>query len=464
MRFKLSLLFLFLISLINAQSEVNYSPKTVLYNHLSNLQIENYKPEQAAESFPITDPSKAKKAAKQLKQILDGNGIYISMEDVPESPNYKDSIENKSVYYIDNSYRNLYLEKVNGKWFYSRETVNAIPQLYKKLYPLGFHLDAYFTNPFWKTRFLTIQTWQWFSLLVLIVISVVLYFIFSVSVKKVSQILFSKWLGKEFFKEVNFQKGVKVFSWYIAFKIAILLLPSIQLPVQLNLVFIRGLEILSIFLLVFVLIRLVSAIFSLLEKAAEKTENTMDDQLLPVIRKIVKVLIWVVGAIFILAQLKINITALLAGLSIGGLAMALAAQDTVKNFFGSVMIFLDRPFQIGDWIHFDEVDGVVEEVGIRSTRIRTFANSLVYVPNAHLANVTVDNMGLRQFRRYKTEIGITYDTPPEIIDLFVEGIKEIISSRNYLTSLAPSPVTSAVTHDAIRVEFFRRRRLPFILL
>ena len=90
------------------------------------------------------------------------------------------------------------------------------------------------------------------------------------------------------------------------------------------------------------------------------------------------------------------------------------------------MIFLDRPFQIGDWIHFDEVDGVVEEVGIRSTRIRTFANSLVYVPNAHLANVTVDNMGLRQFRRYKTEIGITYDTPPEIIDLFVEGIKEII--------------------------------------
>ena len=117
---------------------------------------------------------------------------------------------------------------------------------------------------------------------------------------------------------------------------------------------------------------------------------------------------------------------LLAGLSIGGLAFALAAQDTVKNFFGSLMIFVDKPFQVGDWITSGDVDGTVEEVGARSTRIRTFANSVIYVPNGNLANATIDNHGLRVMRRFYTTITITYDTPPDLIETFVNGLKSII--------------------------------------
>jgi len=111
------------------------------------------------------------------------------------------------------------------------------------------------------------------------------------------------------------------------------------------------------------------------------------------------------------------------------LAFALAAQDTVKNFFGSIMIFIDKPFQIGDWITAGDIDGTVEEVGLRSTRIRTFRNSVVYVPNGNLANATVDNHGLRIFRRFYSQIAINYDTPPDLIELFVEGLKKIVQDH-----------------------------------
>ncbi|MDH5610267.1 MAG: mechanosensitive ion channel family protein, partial [Cyclobacteriaceae bacterium] len=120
---------------------------------------------------------------------------------------------------------------------------------------------------------------------------------------------------------------------------------------------------------------------------------------------------------------------LLTGLSIGGLAFALAAQDTIKNFFGSLMIFIDKPFQIGDWITSGDIDGTVEEVGFRSSRVRTFRNSVMYVPNGKMADSLIDNHGLRQYRRFFTQIAITYDTPPELIDGFVEGLRKIVLSH-----------------------------------
>jgi MscS family membrane protein len=134
----------------------------------------------------------------------------------------------------------------------------------------------------------------------------------------------------------------------------------------------------------------------------------------------------VIGGLFILQNLNVNITALLAGISIGGLAIALAAQDTLKNFFGSLMIFIDKPFSVGHWITSGDLDGTVEEVGFRSTRIRTFRNSLTYVPNGKLADSTIDNHGLRQYRRFFMHISITYDTPPDLIEVFVEGLRKIV--------------------------------------
>jgi len=123
------------------------------------------------------------------------------------------------------------------------------------------------------------------------------------------------------------------------------------------------------------------------------------------------------------------VTALLAGLGLSGLAVALAAQDLLKNLFGSVTVLLDRPFRIGDWVKVGDVEGVVEEIGFRSTRVRTFYASLITLPNARLIDASVDNYGARAFRRWSTRISITYDTPPESVDAFCEGLRQIVRAN-----------------------------------
>jgi small-conductance mechanosensitive channel len=126
----------------------------------------------------------------------------------------------------------------------------------------------------------------------------------------------------------------------------------------------------------------------------------------------------VAGALFSLQNFDVDVGSVLAGLGIGGLAVALAAKDTIANFFGSVMIFVDQPFQVGDAIVVKGVEGTVEEVGFRSTRIRTPHNSQVSVPNAAFTEVEIDNYGRRRFRRVAATLALTYDTTPEQVQAF----------------------------------------------
>lgn len=172
--------------------------------------------------------------------------------------------------------------------------------------------------------------------------------------------------------------------------------------------------------------RLVNVFIDFLRAITSKTESTLDDQILPVVSKTLKVLVIGLGSMIILQNFGINVFSLLAGLGIGGLAFALAAKDTASNFFGSFTIFTDRPFVMGDWVKIGSSEGIVEEIGMRSTRIRTFANTLIYIPNSIVANSTILNVSARKYRRTSTTLGLTYDTPPEKIEAFMEGVKNII--------------------------------------
>jgi MscS family membrane protein len=172
--------------------------------------------------------------------------------------------------------------------------------------------------------------------------------------------------------------------------------------------------------------RLVKVVTDVMEKRAQKTVSRYDDLLVPLIRSSLIVAVWIVAIIFLAETFQRDLTGLFAGLGIGGLAFALAAQDTLGNLFGSLTVLLDRPFQVGDWVVVGSTEGTVEEVGFRSTRIRTFYNSRITLPNSKLTSAAIDNYGERQYRRWSTRLGIAYDTPPEKIDAFCEGIKELI--------------------------------------
>ena len=174
---------------------------------------------------------------------------------------------------------------------------------------------------------------------------------------------------------------------------------------------------------------------------SKKTESKLDDMLAPVVRKSLRVTIVILALIQMATILNDKpITSVLAGLGVGGLALALAAQDTIKNFFGSLMLFVDKPFEMGDRIVVGDTDGPVEEVGLRSTRIRTLEGHLVTIPNGELAHEKIRNISKRPYLKRVANITVTYDTPPEKVERAVEILKDLLDNHEGMSPDLPPRV------------------------
>jgi MscS family membrane protein len=219
------------------------------------------------------------------------------------------------------------------------------------------------------------------------------------------------------------------------------ILPSLVLHIDVNNFLVLAINVMVVVFWIYVFLKLVQVIMSIYSKFAETTASKLDDQLVPILRNFLNGLVIFLGILKFLTLFGVDPVTVLAGASIGGIAVALAAQDTVKNFIGTIMIFVDKPFHIGDWIEAGTVIGTVETVGFRSTTVRAADTTIFQIPNSQLSEMVVNNKGLRSIRRYTTNLGIRYDTPPELIEAFVQGIRRIIE-------LEPSTRT-----DAFNVEF-----------
>jgi len=177
---------------------------------------------------------------------------------------------------------------------------------------------------------------------------------------------------------------------------------------------------------------LIDVVEIMLIRLTSKTETKLDDMVVPLIRKTLRIFLVIVYSLFVAQNIfGANITGWLAGLGIAGLAVSLAAQDSVKNLFGSLTVFFDRPFFVEDRIKFGGYDGVVEEIGFRSTRIRTLDGHLVSVPNMKFIDNEVENVAARPYIKRVMNITITYDTSPEKIDEALQIVKDIINKPEY---------------------------------
>lgn len=158
---------------------------------------------------------------------------------------------------------------------------------------------------------------------------------------------------------------------------------------------------------------------------SEKETNKLDEHIISLIQKALGVLIWVFGGVMALNNAGVNVGALLAGLGIGGLAFALAAQDTVKNIFGGITLFTDKPFRIGDLVTVDGLTGTIEDIGLRSIRLRTLAGRLVTIPNYKTVEGNVENISKEPTRRVELKLGLVYGTKPEKMEQAMELLKEM---------------------------------------
>jgi len=431
--------------LINVQSIYGQiidlrTPRSTIITHLENLKPENYYPEAAVKTIYGLSGDDAIKKAIRLKYVFEGKGLYIKYSDIPGDPNYIDSI-NFSIpkhAYKPFPYRlpDVYLEKYGNNWYYSKQTVAKIDYLYKEIYPLGAEIIYQYVPSYLKDKFLGLAIWQWIGLFFALVLTYLLHLLFK---KILHSVLFfiKKRLTK--LNIENLDNRIKQFSHPLSYILGIyvleMLIPYLLLGQKVSNLILTSLNFAKIIFWIFVFLKLVDVIVTIYKHRAAKTNNLLDDQLIPIIKNTLKGIVLLFGIFKMLLLMGADPKAIIAGASIGGLAIGLAAQDTVKNFIGTLMIFFDKPFKIDDWIIVDNVEGSVEEVGFRSSIIRSADTSVFKIPNSKLSEAAVNNLGKRIYRRYKTTLGIRYDTPPELVEEFVEGIKKIIElhplTRNY---------------------------------
>lgn len=409
------------------------TPYNTTLTFFYNLQQENFRPEIAAKTLHITSISDrdAESLAIKLKQIFDGKGLMVRMNELPNDPDYTDTVYHaQNKYFFDiKQLPKVFLEKVGNEWQFSRFTVEHIDEIHQETYPLGTAALVQILPGAGENQYFGLQVWQLVGLFILILFVFSSHKIFTFLVDRGLYYILRK-IGYGTVAEKYLLPVARLVSIYLIVILLSIFIRVLQLPIEIVSYLVIFLNATKPFIVTIIFYKLVDILSLYLEKLAVKTESTLDDQLVPLVRKTMKAFVVIIGALFILKDgLQLDIVPFLTGLSIGGLAFALAAQDTIKNFFGSIMIFIDKPFQVGDWITSGDLDGTVEEVGFRSTRIRTFRNSLVYIPNGKLADSTIDNHGLRKYRRFYSTITLTYDTPPELLDLYVKGLREVVANH-----------------------------------
>lgn len=332
--------------------------------------------------------------------------------------------------------------QANGRWLFDADTVAMLPAIADEIAGsaraegltssdyLPWHLRFRQSLPEgFKQKSFLLENWQWLAILITIASGVLLDWIIS----QLLRLIVRGWRQRSSEAFTDIDDGmlrplgmmIMALVWWSG--IALMGLPESAL-----LLLLVAIKFLASAAGVWAAYRLVDLIAAWLCHRANLTDNKIDDVLAPLIPRTLKLFVTVIGIVFVANNLNIDVTGLLAGLGLGGLAFALAAKDMVQNLLGSITILLDRTFTVGDWIVVGEHEGTVECIGFRSTRLRTFYNSVVTIPNARFINSDLDNMGERQYRRMKATYGVTYDTPPDKIEAFCEGLRELVRQHPFM--------------------------------
>jgi MscS family membrane protein len=320
-----------------------------------------------------------------------------------------------------------------GTWKFTPETVNSIDNFYSSVAHLkvldgvteyrSWHSYIKDRMPEWTNdEFLIFKKGQWMGLLAILLISISFFgvaraiatFILRIKIKQKSLDL-----NEDEQYESTLPFGFLLFSltWLVGVR-------QLEFDLEVLQIFTRGAYIATAFSAVWSTLKIVDYISLHFKKLAAKTTNRFDDVLVPMLSKTAKVLVLSFGALLIAHSLTFDVASILAGLGIGGVAVALAAKDTISNLFGSVTVLMDKPFHLGDYVVLEKgLEGTVEEVGFRSTRLRTPINSLVTLPNSVLANMAIDNYGMRKVRRFRTKLAIDYKASPSVMEEFCERIR-----------------------------------------
>lgn len=279
---------------------------------------------------------------------------------------------------------------------------------------------------------------------ILIAIGIILFFrIFSGSFSYIIIRMFKIKNNKaKKIKESAFYSPLKIFFIILGFYLAIIFLKKpLDISNEIMLIAYRAFIIITTISFAKGLAESFTPKSSLYKKMKEKTNPNVEDSMFDFALKVIRAVIYIIAGFIVISTLGVNLNGLVAGLGLGGVIVTLAAQDTAKNLFGGLVIFLDKPFVVGDWIQMDTFEGTVEDITFRSTRVRTFENSIANIPNSIISNASIINWSKMEKRRYKTNLCIELNTPLEKLETFKKRVEDMLQSRE------------AIYDDSIIVKF-----------
>ncbi len=324
-------------------------------------------------------------------------------------------------------------------WVFSRSTVAAIDPLYGQ-YGFGWLGDR-LPSVFFNVQVAGVALWQWTGLLVLLLLA---WFVSLIVTPRLLAILRH---GARRTKAVWDDELVAALDGParlgIIATVLFLTVPWLGLSGPAARTVGSVWKLLALLFLGWVLSRWVDIAVSVLAKGAAARKNDMARNFLPIFGRVLKTGVWAICIVAVLDSVGIRVMGLVAGLGIGGVAVAFAAQKTIENLFGSLAIAVDRPFQIGDFVRLGDHVGTVTEVGLRSTRIRTMDRTVISIPNGTLLSERVENYSARDRYWYRTTIGLLYGSSRAQIELIVDEIKKFLLEH------------PRVYHDGVRVRFAR---------
>ncbi|MDO5581652.1 MAG: mechanosensitive ion channel [Planctomycetia bacterium] len=377
--------------------------------------------------FPKMSDQEKKDCVYKLDFII-SRIVKLNVEEIPDLDS-----EDRYLFWPNIDYPPLELVKKGEIFQFGTKTINRLDDMYEELKdkPPFETKDGFlsFVPASWYVKHYGLSGIQWIGLLIFIILGYITGLI-------VIRVLYYTTLVSFRFLErsgigINYKVTFKMWQplgWLFTYSIWYLGIVVIKAPPLIADIVGYPIRFLCILMCMLTAFRLVDFISEIIRDKARKNFSKIDEILVPIFSRSMKMLIIFVGVVMAIQMIGFSVIGIVSGMGIGGIAVALAAQNTIANFFGSITVLMDQPFAIGDWIVVNGTEGEVEAVGMRSTRVRTFYNSLVTIPNNLLTTAVIDNMGRRHFRRYKTFVKVEYGTTPEVLELFCEGIRQLILS------------------------------------
>jgi len=406
------------------------TPQGTVFGFMKAVNREDY--ERAVEYLDTKQPPKrAQQLARDLLFILD-RGLSASLpklskkpegnlDDLP-APNHEKIGDVKT----ESGSYDIVLDRVQKGndppvWLFSSQTLRQVPEIYEGLG--DYWAEPYIPKPLIKTRFLGYPVWRWIALTLGLPFSLLVAWIISRALLPLIRVLIRRFTKRDAERLARRMKSpIRVLVLAFAFHIYSLFSYSLTDRLFWSTVAVT----LATIGIAWLCLRLIDVVAGRMEGRPQETVPSGRIAMMRLISKLFKGLIVVVAAVIVFYSAGINFTAVLTGLGVGGIAIAFAAQKTLENLFGGITIISDQPIRIGDFCRIGDYQGVVEDIGLRSTRLRTLNRTIVFVPNGQLATMSLENFAMRDKVLLNHRIQLKSETLPDQLRYVIAEIRRML--------------------------------------